>query len=217
MASVPNERLQLLPFDEYVHNGRSNPLNYYRWPVIGTLFRRRVELCLQACPGGENILDVGFGSGVTFLNLAGRYRQIHGIDLDEDPAAVQAVFTRAGIETHLRRGDVLDLSYPDETFDAVLLVSILEHLRPSELSRAFAEVRRVLCPGGRMVYGTPVSRRLMTFLFTCLGADIRRLHFSSHTQIAQQAFQAFPQGRLTEMPAIPAFLGPVYVVGAFTK
>jgi len=38
----------------------------------------------------------------------------------------------------------LKMPYADNYFDTVLLVSILEHLKPLELAQAFVEVNRVL-------------------------------------------------------------------------
>ena len=92
------------------------------------MYRRRVELCLNECKGGDKILEVGFGTGLAFLVLADKYKEIHGVDLTSDVEAVGEAFQGIGLTTYLKNGDVLQLPYPDETFDCVLLISIREHL-----------------------------------------------------------------------------------------
>src|SRR5262249_40303023 len=75
--------LQMLPKSaDYASANDNDPLRFYYWRVLGKLYRRRVELCLELLPGGERVLEVGFGSGVSFLNLSGLYREIYGLDLE---------------------------------------------------------------------------------------------------------------------------------------
>jgi len=45
-------KLRLLPYNEYAGVNRDDPLRFYFWPIIGRLYRRRVELCLAECAGG---------------------------------------------------------------------------------------------------------------------------------------------------------------------
>jgi ubiquinone/menaquinone biosynthesis C-methylase UbiE len=95
---------------------------------------------------------------VTFLNLHDQYREIHGIDLTASVDEIAAFFRRKGIETYLHNGSVLAMPYDDNTFDSVLLISILEHLQPGDQIKAFSEITRVLKPGGQVVYGVPIER-----------------------------------------------------------
>ena len=125
--------LQMLPKSaDYAAANDNDPLRFYYWPVLGKLYRRRVELCLELLPGGERVLEVGFGSGVSFLNLSGLYREIYGLDLEADCQGVSACFAARGVTAQLINGSVLELPYPDNFFDSVLLISILEHLRPED-------------------------------------------------------------------------------------
>jgi ubiquinone/menaquinone biosynthesis C-methylase UbiE len=163
------------------------------------------------------VLEVGFGTGLAFPNLNENYRELHGIDLTANIQAVQSVFEPLGIKLLLEKGDVLKMPYQDNFFDTVLMISILEHLKPAELEQAFAEVRRVLKPGGQMVYGTPVEKPFMVFMFRMLGHDIREEHFSTETQIAQAAHRAFSSGHVVQMKSTPPIAGAVYEVGNFIK
>lgn len=180
-------KLKLLPYSEYAGVNKDDPLRFYFWPVIGKLYRRRIELCLAECTGGKRVLEVGFGSGVTFPNLNEKYEEIHGLDLTASVEEVGAVFEAKQIQTHLRNGSVLSMPYEDDFFDTILLISILEHLKPGEQAPAFREIRRVLKPGGQIVYGAPIERGLMVVFFRLLGFNIREHHFSTEKDVAGAA------------------------------
>jgi len=210
-------KLKLLPADKYLGVNQFDPIKYYYWPVLGRMYRQRVEMALGECTGGQRILEVGFGTGLAFPNLHDSYREIHGIDLTADIHAVKSVFESMGIPLLLEQGDVVDMPYENDFFDTVLLISILEHLKPVELEQAFVEVRRVLKPGGQMVYGTPVEKPFMVFMFRLLGHDIRDEHFSTEKQIADAARRVYSKGHVIQMKSTPPIAGAVYEVGNFFK
>ncbi len=210
-------KLKLLPANQYKGVNQYDPIKYYYWPVFGQMYRGRVELALNECSGGERILEVGFGTGLAFPNLHDTYKEIHGIDLTADIEAVKSVFEPLNIPLFLEKGDVLKMPYEDNSFDTVLLVSILEHLKPVELEQAFTEIRRVLKPGGQMVYGTPVEKPFMVFMFRMLGHNIRDEHFSTEKEIATAARKAFSKGHVVQMKSTPPIAGAVYEVGNFIK
>ena len=210
-------RLQLLPIERYVGVDEKDPIKFYRLPVIGRMYQRRIELCLEQLTGGQAVLEVGFGSGVSFPNLSQLYQEIHGLDLSADTRQVGEMFAGLGIQTELRNGSVLDMPYPDQSFDAVLLISILEHLQPQEQLQAFREIWRVLKPGGQVVYGVPVERPLMVFMFRLLGTDIRQHHFSTEADVRKAAQEVFGLGNIILMRGPLGLFGQVYEVGDYRK
>ncbi len=214
-ANTP--RLKLLPRGQYRGVNEDDPIRYYYWPVFGAMYRRRVELCLGECRGGARVLEIGFGTGLAFLNLAEMYDEIYGLDLTADIAQVYEVFQPFGLPLRLQNGDVRQMPYEDEFFDTVLLISILEHLRPHELEEAFREIHRVLKRGGQVVYGAPVERPFMVAMFRLLGHDIRREHFSTEKEIAAAAERHFRRERILQMKSTPPLFGTVYEVGHFVK
>jgi ubiquinone/menaquinone biosynthesis C-methylase UbiE len=208
-------RLKLYPLSEFARGNPSDPIRYYYWPLIGRMYRQRVELCLAECNGGERVLEVGFGCGLTFQNLASMYREVHGLDLFADITQVGKFFEEKGIRTYLKNGDVLNMPYPNATFDTVLLISILEHLKPEEQPVAMQEIQRVLKPGGQLVYGVPVERPLMAFMFRVMGVNIRELHFSTEIDVSRSADQAFHRVSVVDMKSLIPGLGAVYQIGHF--
>jgi ubiquinone/menaquinone biosynthesis C-methylase UbiE len=168
-----------------------DPIRFYRTPLLGRLYRSRVARCVDMLPRGQRVLEVGYGSGVAFLNLAERFSEIHGVDLHDRGAEVAASFARHGLRPVLRQANVCRLPYPDNHFDAALAISIHEHLQPQEQKAALREVHRVLKPGGVYVIGVPGRNPLLGLAFRCLGYDMQEIHPSSERQVMQAASEVF--------------------------
>jgi SAM-dependent methyltransferase len=214
---VTKVHLKLLPVSSYVGVSREDPIRFYGLPGLGWFYRRRVEMCLEELAGGQRVLEIGFGSGVSFFNLHELYTEIHGVDLTANIDEVAGFFRARGIETHLQQGDVRRLPYADGFFDSVLMISILEHLRPGDLQQALTEVHRVLRPGGQVVYGAPVERPLMVAAFGLLRTDIRGQHFSTEEDIACQATEVFRVRRIRHLRGPLGLFGTLYEVGHFAR
>ena len=107
---------RLLMFDsasEYILR-HDDPCRFYYWPIIGRLYRRRLEICLDLLPGGGKVLEIGFGSGISFPSLGQLYSEIHGADLHSDCPSVTSCFTQRGIQVNLVNASVMDLPYADD-------------------------------------------------------------------------------------------------------
>lgn len=127
----------MLATNKYTGVNKDDPIRFYNLPFIGSMYRKRIERCLYELSGGERILEIGFGSGVTFLNLNEMYKEIYGVDLTANIELITETFKELKIQTFLKNGNVLNLPYQDGYFDSVLLISILEHLKTESLISAF--------------------------------------------------------------------------------
>jgi ubiquinone/menaquinone biosynthesis C-methylase UbiE len=161
-----------------------DPLKYYFLPVLGALFRKRLEYGLQLLGRGpyQRILEIGYGSGILFPELNERCEMIVGVDNHRSPDLVKEMMKRENIEASLTVGDILNLSYASDSFDAVVCLSVLEHIK--DLDRAIGEIVRVLKPGGRAIYGFPTTNKIMMSLLTLIGAPcIDKRHISGPREI----------------------------------
>jgi methionine biosynthesis protein MetW len=121
--------------------------------VRGT--NRRVEGAARRLLGGGRLLDLGCGAGVLAEVIGSRYAEIHGLDLSE--RAVGAAVHR-GMRALTWDLNDAPLPYPDEFFDAVTALSVLQYVvDPVALVR---EAARVVRPGGQVCLGCPNVRAM---------------------------------------------------------
>lgn len=104
-------------------------------------FKQYVDFVSAAAPEGGNILDVGCGSGWSSYLLAERGYSVSGVDLDTN--AFEPTETQ---DCRFFAGSVLELPFPDNSFDLVTSYQMLEHVPDPELG--LQEMLRVLKPGG---------------------------------------------------------------------
>jgi len=175
--------LRMLAPTAYARTGEADPIRYYRLPVIGRMFRRRIEKCISLLPSGQKVLELGYGSGVSFLSLAEKFHEIHGIDVHPNAGAVRASFASEDLRPQLRQGTIWELPYESNSFDAALAISIHEELPPERQAAAFREVHRVVRPGGCYVVGVPGVHFLMNTAFYLLGCNIRKYHLTTEGQV----------------------------------
>jgi ubiquinone/menaquinone biosynthesis C-methylase UbiE len=127
------------------------------------------------------VLEVGYGSGIFLPELASRSRRLVGVDLHPGRDGVAEMLAKVGVDATLLHGSVLELPFADEEFNAVVCLSVLEHLR--DLEGATGEIGRVLRPWGVAVLGFPVRNPITDSFFRRAGYSPRALHPSGHADI----------------------------------
>jgi SAM-dependent methyltransferase len=195
-------------------NGPSDPIEYYRRPFVGRLFRERINRGLRLLPPRRfgRALEIGYGAGALQLALSEGVEELHGIDLDADPDIVTSLLARRGRASRLRRGSVYELPYADGMFDLAVCFSVFEHL--SDSGRALAEVQRVLAPGGLFLLGVPAVNRLMEAGFRAIGfKGIEDAHVSTPAavlrSVASAGFRVAAQNHL-DFPLARPFGARIY-------
>ena len=112
--------------------------------------------------------DLGFGPGVltAFILQQNTSWQVDGVDISHYCLHhAQRLLTKRGVlgRGKLSVGDVRTLPYPDDTFDVVVAIEVLEHIPDPETG--LLEARRVLKPGGYAITALPVQLPLMMHLY----------------------------------------------------
>jgi ubiquinone/menaquinone biosynthesis C-methylase UbiE len=109
----------------------------------------------QLAPSGsDRVLEVGFGGGLLLSRLIARSRSVCGVDLSEQALSAAQSRYAAEIERErasFKKGDVEALPCKDASFDKAITVNTIYFWR--SLPAGFAELHRVLSPGGRLVVG----------------------------------------------------------------
>jgi SAM-dependent methyltransferase len=169
MENAADLQLNQSLLKDLVPNGPTDPIAYYRRPLIGRFYRERINLGLRMIADRRyaKALEIGYGSGAVLLAIAASVDELHGIDLDADPALAQALLGSNGRTATLIQGSVYELPYETEEFDLVLSFSVFEHLHQYE--QGLREVARVLKPGGRFLLGMPAVNKMMEVGFLAIG------------------------------------------------
>jgi len=107
----------------------------------------------------ETVMELGSGTGFFLLNLMQGGVGKKGFATDLSPGMVEVALRNAkglGLDVEGRVADAERIPYDDNSFDLVVGHAVLHHI--PDLPAAFAEIRRVLKPGGRFVFaGEPTK------------------------------------------------------------
>ena len=99
---------------------------------------------------GMRVLDFGCGPGTISMGLAEAVKpgELHGIDLEASQVDVARAASAAGGHENaiFHVGDVTNLPFEDDFFDAAHCQAVLNHIPGTQV--ALAEVKLVLKPGG---------------------------------------------------------------------
>jgi len=101
---------------------------------------------------GENILDIGSGTGNYSIWLAKKGLKVTGLDQSQ---AMMNIAKKKAAEENLAidwvDADATQLPFPNESFDIVISVTAIEFM--GDIKAALTEAIRVLKPNGRLVIG----------------------------------------------------------------
>ena len=142
-----DERLSEIYDAEYYE-----PWTYENPTELDSMKRRSFAPILRACRAapGSSLLDVGCATG-SFVGLAAD-QGLRAFGIDINAHAIATARERVP-DADLRVGQLADEPFGGQTFDSIVMVDFLEHVREpeSELLRA----RQLLNRGGRLVVSTP--------------------------------------------------------------
>jgi SAM-dependent methyltransferase len=108
---------------------------------------------LEAGDLGDDVLEIGPGPGLTTDLLRERVPRVTAVELDDDLAA-KLTERLDGTNVEVVHADATTSGLPSDRFSTATCFSMLHHMpKPALQDDLFAEVHRVLRPGGRF-FGT---------------------------------------------------------------
>jgi ubiquinone/menaquinone biosynthesis C-methylase UbiE len=192
--------------ETFAQNTRARAAKFY---AIDRTSRAAYERQIHDRPAGKDVLEYGCGRGSAAFDLAAAGARVTGIDISD--VAIDLA-TRRGAERGL--GDALrfcvmdaeHLAFEDASFDLVCGSSILHHL---DIDRAYAEIARVLRPGGRGVFVEALGHNPLINLYRRRTPELRTVDEHplrvGELELARRYFSdaGFEYFHLTSLAALP--------------
>jgi ubiquinone/menaquinone biosynthesis C-methylase UbiE len=98
---------------------------------------------------GDTLLDIGCDGGLFEIAYAHWLDKIYAIDYLDAMVKIAEENTCTYDNVTIRRGNILNLDFPDNSFDKILCNSVLQYLNDyGDVRQAFLEINRVLKTDG---------------------------------------------------------------------
>ncbi|HLC90295.1 MAG TPA: class I SAM-dependent methyltransferase [Candidatus Nanoarchaeia archaeon] len=107
---------------------------------------------LEQVPKEAKILDAGCGQGLLVQEFKKRGYDIQGIDAFYD-------------SEHVVKDNILNNKFPDNTFDVVLCLDVIEHFQKDEQETLVKELVRITKPEGKIIWSIPNKGNLTARIF----------------------------------------------------
>lgn len=153
---------------------------YRRW-IIRPPFERVIR---KTFPPGSKLLHAGCGSGQVDSCLGNSY-SITALDYSQ--RALELYLAVNGSISPTILGSIEQIPAPDESFDGVYNLGVMEHFPRENLIRALSEFRRVLKPEGKIVLWWPPEYGFSVRLLSAIGAVLNCIGLSKDRE------QLFPE------------------------
>jgi SAM-dependent methyltransferase len=170
------ENLVGTPLDDY-------DLFFRRYDELRYTMERHILRCLdESNLSGKRVLEIGLGQGADSEQIIRRGGRWSGLELTQESVdRVRTRLTMRGLPfDEIRTGSVLQIPWPDASFDVVYSHGVLHHV--PEVRRAGLQIARVLRPNGRLIamlyakhslnYWFAISLVRRAALAVCYGARV---------------------------------------------
>lgn len=118
----------------------------------------RVKMAAKYCPPGKvKILDIGAGLGFLEEILSKNPNiELHGNDFSD----VSVNRLRKMFNGEYKKESIYKMKYPNESFDAVFALEVLEHIPPSKILTIMKYIRKMLKRNGVFIVSVPINEGL---------------------------------------------------------
>jgi SAM-dependent methyltransferase len=149
VLSAPGKRGRKWEEREFFETGLEN---------VRGLFEALEARGLTPKPG--KALDFGCGVGRLTQALAPKFQSVIGVDAAPTMIRLAQSYNRQGSRVEYRLNQAEDLSQlPSEEFDCILSLIVLQHIPTPVVFAYLREFRRLLAPGGVLVFQIPSQPR----------------------------------------------------------
>jgi len=145
-------------------------VDYYHWNYkfpIKYIQRYRFRKIVQLL--GEKkypiLLEVGTGSGIFLPELSKHCDKLYACDIHPNFDQIYMLCKHYQIKDYsLSTQSIENTNFPDESFDAVVAVSVLEFV--SDIPKAINEIKRILKKDGVFITICPMENKLLDYILS---------------------------------------------------
>lgn len=156
--------------DSFATNKRKSVDKYY---LTARKSQKKYESILNGFAPDSKVLEYGCGTGSYSFLLAKKNCQVIGIDISDvgvQMANEKAIEQSLQINLSFMVMNAEKLEFPNNSFDFICGTGIIHHL---DTKKAYAEIYRVLKPGGRAIFSEPLGHNPLINLYRKLTPTIR--------------------------------------------
>jgi 2-polyprenyl-3-methyl-5-hydroxy-6-metoxy-1,4-benzoquinol methylase len=117
---------------------------------------------------GKKICDFGCGKGFLIENLLAAGAEVWALDYsDASVDHVNKTFQSKGGWNGAVKADGENLVFNDDFFDVIVCVETIEHVLDEHLGKMMLELKRILKPGGYVLFTTPCNEDIEKQMIYC--------------------------------------------------
>ncbi|HAQ20005.1 MAG TPA: hypothetical protein DCR40_12355 [Prolixibacteraceae bacterium] len=194
---------------------RTNEVDYYYWnykfPIkYIQLYRFKTIVRLLGNKVYPNLLEVGTGSGIFLPELAQHCDKLYASDIHPYFENIENLLKHYNVKNFgLKSQSIEKTDYPDNFFDAVIAVSVLEFV--DDLQAALTEIKRILKEDGVFITICPMHSRFLDAILSLYSEKKPKEEFGeSRVYVGKALEQNFTVLKKGYMLPIIGKLFPVY-------
>lgn len=124
----------------------------------------RTSSAVKITEGGKRLLDIGCGEGSFIVQVRQKFAEVYGIDISDDVIELSIKNNIIAKKVNLNNEPI---PFPDNYFDAVVTLDVIEHVFDPVLF--LNEIKRVLVGGGYTIISTPNIRKIQRIVSLIMG------------------------------------------------
>ncbi len=132
---------------------------YYQDNILipDPMTRERVKLAVKYMPKGKlKVLDIGAGSGILESMIHGDSLELYGTDISN----VSVERLKEKFQGKFLEASIYELKFPDNYFDVIFVLEVLEHIPPSKVLGVLENINRILKKDGNLIVSVPMNEGL---------------------------------------------------------
>lgn len=197
---------------------KTGDVDYYYWNYKFPIkyiqrFRFQAILRLLGDTKYDKLLEVGTGSGIFLPELSRHCEELYACDIHDKMSSVKQLCTSTGIKANIMQCSIEETGYPDDFFDVIIAVSVLEFV--DNLNRTIIEIKRILKTGGFFLTICPQQNRILDFFLGLYSRKTPDEEFGESRKRVSPSLEA--KFTVIEKRIFPPILGKILPVYYFYK